>query len=178
MNCKIPAKISAGLTFDTALRFDNYPAPDWSLSLLLRGPSNIDLAATAEGNLHRFHAIAGATETWKPGQYVYSLRAKRSGDVVELSAGSLEILPDLISMAPGADVRTPAQIALEAIEAVIAKRATMDQERYRIGNRELYKTPIADLIKLRDMYRSEVQRENMAACGANPWGRRVQVRLR
>lgn len=178
MNCKIPAKISAGLTFDAALRFDNYPAPDWSLSLLLRGPSNITLNATADGNLHRFHALAGVTETWKAGQYAYSLRAKRGADVVELAAGSLAVLPDLEAMPEGADVRTPAQIALEAIEAVIAKRATMDQERYRIGNRELYKTPIADLIKLRDMYRSEVQREKQAACGANPWGRRVLVSFR
>lgn len=178
MNCKIPAKISAGLTFDAALRFDNYPAPDWSLSLLLRGPSNIDLTASADGNLHRFHALAGVTETWSAGQYVYSLRARSGGDVVELSAGSLEVMPDLAGMTAGADVRTANQIALEAIEAVIAKRATIDQERYRIGNRELYRTPVAELIKLRDMYRAEVQREKNVACGANPWGRRVLVGFR
>jgi hypothetical protein len=178
VNCKIPAKISAGLTFDTALRFDNYPAPDWALSLLLRGPSTIDLVSSQEGNLHRLHVTAGATSTWKPGQYIYSLRAKRGEEVVELSAGSLEVLPDLYSLPVGADVRTPAQIALEAIEAVISKRATIDQERYRIGNRELYRTPIAELIKLRDMYRSEVQREKQAACGANPWGRRILTSFR
>ena len=54
----------------------------------------------------------------------------------------------------------------------------MDQERYRINNRELYRTPIADLIKLRDMYRAEVNRERAAKCGKNPFGRKVRVVLR
>lgn len=117
------------------------------------------------------------TETWAPGVYTYAIRATRNGEVVELQRGQLEILPDLAATAPGTDMRSASQIALAAIEAVIAKRASIDQERYRINNRELYRTPIKDLIALRDMYRGEVRREQMAACGKSLFGGVVRVRL-
>lgn len=159
------------------MRFDAYQAPSWALSLLLRGPASIDLQAVADGANHRLQATGGVTETWAPGLYNYAIRATRGGEVVELQRGQLEIMPDLAAMAPGSDVRSAAQIALEAIEAVISKRATMDQERYRINNRELYRTPIKDLIALRDMYRGEVRRERAAACGKSLFGGVVRVRL-
>lgn len=178
MNCIFPSKISAGLSFSQSVRFDNYQAPAWSLSLLLRGPKSITLNATADGLRHVFQAAAGVTETWPAGQYVFAIRATNGVDTVELARGQLEISADLAALPEGTDVRTQAQIALAAIEAVIAKRATLDQERYRINNRELYRTPIKDLIALRDMYRGEVRREQMAACGANPWGQTVRVRFR
>ena len=51
---------------------------------------------------------------------------------------------------------------LDAIEAVIENRATLDQERYRINDRELWRTPVTELIKLRQRYRAEVQAEKNA----------------
>lgn len=97
---------------------------------------------------------------------------------MEAGNGQITILPDLASAGDGFNGKTHAQRTLEAIEAVIEKRATMDQERYRINNRELYRTPIADLLKLRDLYRLEVAREKQAQCGKNPFGRKVRVSLR
>lgn len=177
MNCVLPTKISAGLSFSQSLRFDSYQAPAWSLTLLLRGPASIDLPAVADGSNHRLQATGGVTETWAPGLYNFAIRATNGVDLVELQRGQIEIAPDMASLPVGADVRTPSQIALEAIEAVIQKRASIDQERYRINNRELYRTPIKDLIALRDMYRGEVRREQMAACGKKLWGGTVRVRL-
>jgi hypothetical protein len=66
--------------------------------------------------------------------------------------------------------------ALDAIEARLENRATIDQERYRINNRELYRMPIAELLKFRDQYRAEVQREEIAARGGNGF-RAVRVVL-
>jgi hypothetical protein len=51
------------------------------------------------------------------------------------------------------------------LEAVIEGRASLDQERYRINNRELYRTPMETLIKLRNQYRAEVSRERAKASG-------------
>lgn len=177
MSCNIPEKIGAGLSFNRLLTLTAYPAPDWALSLILRGPSSITLTALPENSQHRFLATAGFTSTWTPGTYAYALRATDGTDVVDIETGQLVVTPDLAGAEDGFDPRSPAQIALEAIEAVIAKRATMDQERYRINNRELYRTPIADLIKLRDMYRLEVRREKLAACGKSQFGATVRVRL-
>lgn len=97
---------------------------------------------------------------------------------MEVGSGQITIMPDLASAEAGYTAKTHAQRTLEAIEAVIEKRASMDQERYRINNRELYRTPIADLLKLRDLYRLEVAREQQAQRGCNPFGRKVRVSLR
>lgn len=176
--CILPETIGAGLTFDRLITLTAYPADEWALTIMLRGPSSINLTATPEGTQHRIHADAATTATWAPGDYWYTARATRGAEVVEVDAGSVTITPDLSVVTDPYDGRSQAQIALEAIDAVLAKRATMDQERYRINNRELYRTPIAELIKLRSYYASQVQREKAAACGKNLFGGVVRVRLK
>lgn len=179
MKCsQLPQKITAGLTFETRLTLDRYPAPLWAVRLMLRGPKSIDVPATTDGSGHIIRVAAGVTETWAAGDYWYSLRATNGDDVVEAASGQITILPDLAGAADGYSAKTHAQRTLEAIEAVIEKRATMDQERYRINNRELYRTPIKDLLALRDLYRLEVTREQQAQRGNNPFGRKVRVSLR
>lgn len=145
---------------------------------MLRGKSAIDMAATAEGSQHRLHATAAATAAWAPGDYWFTVRATRGADVVEVEQGQLTITPDLAAAGATFDGRTHAQRCLEAIEAVLEKRASLDQERYRINNRELYRTPVADLMRMRDLYRAEVRREKQAASGRSPFGALVRVRLK
>jgi hypothetical protein len=180
VSCNFPAKIGAGLTFDLLLTLTAYPAPAWAVSVYLRGPSSISMTAAAEGSQHRFRKELGETANWAAGDYWYTLRAvdAATGDMVEVECGQVTITPDLVNAAVGFDGRTPNQIALDAIEAVIAQRATLDQERYRINNRELYRTSIPDLLKLRDHYVRLVKREQDIACGRNPFGNTVRVRLR
>lgn len=179
VNCSIlPDKIGAGLTFSRPVTLTAYPAQDWTLSVLLRGPDVINLTATADGNQHMLTASAASTANWTPGLYTYAARVTNGTDVFEVESGQLTVAPDIASVGEGHDGRTHAQRTLEAIEAVIEKRASLDQERYRINNRELYRTPIADLLKLRDLYRAEVRREQLAARGKNPFGAAVRVRLR
>jgi hypothetical protein len=177
VTCKLPEKISAGFTFDRLLTLTGYPAPDWTVTLLLRGPSAIDLTATAEGTQHRLHAAAATTAAWAAGNYWFSLRATDGTDVVEIESAQLTIIPDLAAADEVYDGRSQAQIALEAIDAVLAKRATLDQERYRINNRELFRTPISDLLKMRSYYAALVRQEKAAACGKSLFGATVRVRL-
>ncbi|MEN9530835.1 MAG: hypothetical protein RIQ83_59 [Pseudomonadota bacterium] len=180
MSCNFPAKIGAGLTFNLLLTLTAYPAPAWSVFISLRGPGAMTMTATSEGSQHRFRADVTETADWVPGDYWYTLRAvdAATSEMVEVECGQVTITPDLINAAAGFDGRTPNQIALDAIEAVIAQRATLDQERYRINNRELYRTSIPDLLKLRDHYVRLVKREQDLACGRNPFGNTVRVRLR
>ena len=173
-----PDEITAGLTFSHLVTLTAYPAPDWSLAVYLRGPQAINLTATAEGSQHRFLVGADVTATWQAGAYWYTMRATRGSDVVEVETGELQVLPDLAAVTGAYDGRSQNEIALAAIDAVLAKRATLDQERYRINNRELYRTPIADLLKLRSYYAEQVKREKAAACGQNPFGATVRVRLK
>lgn len=174
-----PGKFSAGLTFDVLRTVTECPAiTGWALSALLRGPSNIDIAATAEGNQHRFTADAATTAAWQPGLYRYVVRASLDGQVVQVDSGQIEILPDMAALSPGSEIRTHAAIVLANIEAVLEKRATQDQARYTINNRELWRTPIADLLLLRATYQGIVQQETRVARGGSAYGRSVYIRFK
>lgn len=181
MNCILPNTISAGLTFRKLVTLTAYPADHgWGLRVYLRGKSTIDLSSTKSGSQHVISVPATETSNWVAGDYGFVIRAVHeiTGDVHEVEAGTLTILPDMATAAAGEDYRSHAQITLDAIEAVIQNRASIDQERYRINNRELYRTPMADLLKLRSLYRMEVQRERAKACGKSPFGQVIRVQLR
>lgn len=181
MDSIVPAKISAGLTFSKLVTLTGYPATEWVLSVALRGPGVIDMTGTAEGNQHRLEADATTTAAFVPGHYAYSARVKRGIYVVEVDFGTVNVLADLVQTSGGQDMRTHARITLENIRAVIENRATQDQQRYQIGtnnsNRELWRTPMADLLKLETMYAARVRAEEAKARGENIFGRQVRMRL-
>jgi enamine deaminase RidA (YjgF/YER057c/UK114 family) len=172
-----PSSITAGTTFDRTVILTAYPAPDWELRAYLRGPQSIDLEAAAEGYGHRFLAPATDTAGWAAGEYWYSLRATNGVDVVEVESGQITIKPDLAALEAGHDGRAHVQKVLDAIEAVLEKRATLDQQRYTINNRELWRTPIPELLVLRDRYRAELRRMKAASKGAL-FDQHVRVRFR
>ena len=106
-----------------------------------------------------------------------SLRASRGDEVREIDTGEVTIRPDISQLAAGHDARSHVERALAAIEAVIEKRATIDQERYRINNRELWRTPVGELLRLRDRYKAELARMQAVRRG-DLFGRTVKVAFR
>lgn len=174
----IPQRLTAGVTFQLSVVLPAFQSPQWCLKAYFRGLSVINFdAAPGENGVHRFLVTATDTALWLPGRYWYSLRAVNDAETVEIEAGTVTIAPDLAAAGPEYDGRGHARRVLEAIEAVLEKRATQDQQRYLIGNRELWRTPIADLLLLRDRYRAEVLRKQSAGAG-NLWGRQVGVSFR
>ncbi|MFB9149536.1 hypothetical protein [Roseovarius ramblicola] len=174
----IPSQITAGVTLDHTVAPAAYPASaGWTLTLYLRGPQSIDIAATADGDDHVLGATATQTGAWLAGQYWATLRASDGETVAEIEAGQVTIATDLAQVDGLYDGRGHAERVLTAIEAVIEGRATKDQERYRINNRELQRTPLADLMGLRDKYRAEVRAQKAARRGQSLLGRTVSVRL-
>lgn len=174
----IPDKIKGGIDFSARACLPAYPAGVWTLQLVLRGPAVIDLAAVADGVNHVFSAPASTTTGWGAGRYWYSVRATDGVAKHEVESGHVEITPDLANASAGFDGRSHARIVLDAINAVIEKRATLDQERYRINNRELYRTPLGDLLKLRSEYERKVAREDAKARGQAAFGKQVKVHMR
>ncbi len=172
-----PTSISAGLTLDRTTTQTAYPAPAWTLSAVFRGPSQINLTAEPVGASHRFLVAAGETGEWSPGDYWYSVRATDGVTVVEVEAGQTKIKPDLASINAVHDGRDHVRRVLDSIEAVLERRATQDQEKYKINNRELWRTPISELLVLRDRYRSELRRMNAVAKGGL-FDQAVRVRFR
>lgn len=178
MTCILPGSITAGLTFKRTVTLADYPADQgWVLNAYLRGKTAINIEATADGAKHVINVPAATTTEWQAGDYGYSVRVSKSGDVYEVGSGTLSVLSDMQTVTSG-DFRSHAQKTLDAIEAVIENRASLDQERYRINNRELYRTPMADLLKLRALYRREVNQQKAKACGKSLFGQTIRITLR
>lgn len=175
---RFPNKITAGLTFKHSVNLTAYPASSWHLVAYLRGPIAIDLSAITDGNQHLFNIPAENTKKWAAGHYGYSLRATHTdGQVDEIDTGPIQIIADLAEITDQIDLRSHARKTLAALEAVIEGRASLDQERYRINNRELYRTPLEVLTKLRNQYRVEVSRELAKESGGSQFGKVIRIKL-
>ena len=176
MSRYIPTAIRAGVTFDVEFECPSYSAPTWSATLYLRGASAITLKAQAD-SLRRFSADAAETANWKPGIYTYAIRLSDEGQVVEIETGTVQILPDIAGLDADHDARSQNRKILDAITAVLERRATQDQEKYRINNRELWRTPIPELLALKNHYAALVAAEEARNRGRSQWGPAVKVRL-
>jgi hypothetical protein len=156
---KLPAQVTAGLDFQASICSPAFPASSWTLNAVIRGPQQIDLTAVANGDEFLFSELAAVTSAWLPGEYWYSLRVTNGTSMQEIGKGQFKVIADLAAVTGPFDGRSQFEIGLDAIDAVIAKRATSDQQRYKINERELWRTPIADLMKLRAYYAAKVAQE-------------------
>ncbi len=152
MSNPLPPSITAGVTFSHVFTLTAYPAPDWALKLLLRGPQVINLKAEPQNNQHHLFISASTSKDWQPGHYQYWLRLYRSQEIHELDAGKLKILTNADHLTAGYDARSHEEIVLDNINAVLEDTATIRQKRYRINNRELDRLPIDELLKLKSKY--------------------------
>ena len=173
----IPDNITAGLTLDLRATLPAYPAPEWALSVIMRGPQAIDLTGTADGDAHLVQVDAATTAAWAAGSYWFSVRVTDGTAVYQVDEGTTTVDQDLAAISGEYDGRGHVERVLSAIEAVIEGRATKDQQRYKINNRELERTPIGDLLQLRSQYQTELRRLKMAEKGQSLLGRQVLVRF-
>ena len=151
--------IYAGDTLDFTISVPDRPAPTWTLKYRLAPASGsvIDIAATASGTDHRVQVTATTTGAWAVGTYSWTAYVESgAGARYTLARGRLDIKPASASLAAGADTRTQAEVALDAIDAVLANRATADQKSYEIAGRSLERMEIDQLLQLRAYYAQKV----------------------
>ncbi len=175
-----PAKVAAGDTWRwkrTDLAAE-YPASDgWALTyVLLNASAKITFAASADGDAFLIHEAAADTISRAAGSYTWEASVAKGVDRFRVGTGTMEVGPDFHSVA-SLDMRSHARKALAAIEAVIERRAAKDQQEYAIDGRSLKRTPIADLLVLRDRYKREVEREEQAERLGRVSGRMVVTRF-
>jgi hypothetical protein len=164
-------ELIAGDTLDFLDSVPEYPPADgWTLKYRLvprfTTPTQtpIDITATTSGTDYRVQAAAGITTSWVAGFYTWSRWVEKAGPIRQsLGDGQLEVKANPATAAQGYDGRSHARKVLDAINAVLEGRATKDQQEYAIGSRSLKRTPIADLLVLRDRYVAAVASEEAAA---------------
>lgn len=156
----------AGDTLDFLTTVIDYPASaGWTLSFRLVPQSAgtaYTFSAAAENDDYRSTVTAATTASWAAGEYSWSSYVTKGSERYTVDSGFLTIKANPATVAAGTDLRSHARKALAAVEAVIEGRASLDQEEYTINGRSLKRTPVADLIRLRSFYKSEVAREEAA----------------
>lgn len=158
-----------------------YPSSAYTVSYTAdkQGSGSTTFSITASGTEHTVEVASATTAGYTAGTYAWQLYVTRTSDSQRLSLarGTWTVITNL--SASTADPRSHAKKVLDAIEATIEGRASIDQMSYSIQGRTLARTPLADLIKLRDDYRAEYAAElnNERRAQGKPARNRLLVRL-
>lgn len=160
MTRQVPSEIIAGDTLTITITSAEYPSTDgWTGCLALRGKMPVDITAT--GNVDGSYTVSALyTETrqYPAGNYLYVLYVANPTEQYTIETGRVDVVARA-DLSRNTDVRTHARKVLDAVEATLEGRATNDQLSYTINGRSLQRTPLTELLQLREHYRDEVRKE-------------------
>lgn len=184
LKVNIPPKITAG----TTVVWDDTPTTDvlgnpvdsstHTLAYYLRYNDALEAvttSATASGTNWR-NTLSSATSTgMHAGTWYFSALATKISDssVIELGRGSFTVEASLAyaGSAPAYDGRTQAQKDLEAVQlAIRTLLAGGSVKEYRIGQRNIKRYDLAELLQLEAKLKADVKREQAAELMANGLG--------
>ena len=180
----IPKKIIAGDYIQWTLNatqdhFGNaISSPDWSVVYYLR-TNKQQFAATVNSTAHedgfKFTIASNVSETFSAGVWYYQAMANKSGaERQTIAQGTIEVIASTLYTGtnPAAfDGRTQLRKDFDAIEATIRAIANGQAvQEYKIGNRQLKKFELSELIMLRDRYKRDLVKEEKAQMIANNMG--------
>jgi hypothetical protein len=175
---KEPLEITAGDYIQWKRVLSDYPAGTWTLSYaLINATDKITITAANSGGDHLVTLAAATSADYTPGEYKWQAYVTSGSQRITVASGTITIKPDF-SSASALDNRTHVKKTLDAIEAVIEGRASQDQQEYSIANRSLKRTPLADLLMLRDKYRGYYLSEQNAENIRNGFGGKNRILVR
>lgn len=178
---RVPERLTAGdsLIVRSAALFAAYPSGDgysatWMFAPAAGGTVS-SVAATADGDAWKLTVPAGTTAGWAAGRWRWSLRI--GGPAGFAQTVDQDMLSVLVNPATNSlDARSPAQRALDAIDAALEGRASNTALEYEFSDgRRIRHMTHADLLVLRTHYARLVQSEKQKASGRGAG--RVRVRL-
>ncbi len=161
----------------------DYPATTWTLTYYFYNSSkSFSVAATADGSTYSVVISATTSAGYTAGDYKWDAYVSYGTERYKVDTGyvTLKANSGALTGGTGYDYSSTIKKIFDAIEAVIYGRASKDQSSYTIAGRTLERTPIADLIRLRNFYKSELERELAAEkinLGDTPAGK-IRVRFR
>ncbi len=160
----------------------DYAPASYSLKYSARlensGATEIEITASESGTDYIVEVGQSTSVGFKAGIYHWQAYITRTSDSerITIDSGTWEIKPNRDTTA--SDPRNHVRRVLDSIEAVIEGRATKDQENYSIQGRSLSRTPIPDLLILRDRYKAEYIREQRAERLKNNLGHSGIIKVR
>lgn len=130
-----------------------YTPATYTLSFSIRGTSSLDVTAAQEGT--QFKTVVD-TSTLSEGAAFWQAYISREGHRITIASGQSTLLPDLANQQTPFDGRTTAEFILEKVEAYMRGDATV--AKYKIGQRELQRHDLGELMKLRSQLKVEIAR--------------------
>lgn len=140
----------------------DYPTASYSLSYefnLVDGSTAANFTLTATESNDEYIIETSNTTSYTSGEYNWVAYITRSSDSarIKLTEGFTEIQENYATTT--SSIRSHAKKVLDAIEAVIENRATMDQSSMSIAGRSLSRLTIDELLQFRDRYKAEYLKE-------------------
>lgn len=154
--------------FSTLLASDG-----WELTYQLRGPTQLTLAAVAEGSGWRTVLSTEDSATLVKATYIWAAYLSRPGERKTAGGGTIFVKPDLAAVVAPIEGRSKARKALEDCEEALAsfKSSGGKVKSYTIGTRQTEFHSLADLMMVRDFWQrkvnQEVNRESIRTTGIN-----------
>lgn len=166
-----PTEILTGETLQWERDFEDYPADEWTVTYYVRGAgTGFDAAGTADGDTHQFTVSATTTGAMTAGRYDFQAFAVKGSEKYLVDSGRIIVkasLAALTSTSTTYDGRTQAKKILDAIDALMLGKASLDQQKYLIATgvpgftsqREAERIDPEQLLALRKYYARIVRRE-------------------
>jgi hypothetical protein len=173
---KVPAEIAIGETLEFEKDFEDFPADEWTVTYYFRGAGpGFNVAGTADGTTHVFTVAAATSATMVAGRYDYQAFAVKDDEKHLVDEGSTTAKASLalLNTTETYDGRSPAKKILDAIDALMQGKATLDQQSYLIATgvpgftsqRQAERIPPSELLELRKYYAGLVRSENRRQSG-------------
>lgn len=163
----------------------DYPTGDYALTYEYHedsgggGNHKFTITATEANDTYYVEVPTTTTENYHSGDYIWAAYITRSSDSarIQIDEGRTKITANFADT--NADLRSHAKKVLDALEAVIEGRATIDQSSMSIAGRSLSRMSIDELMTFKDRYTTEYLKEIKAARSKNksPTGNTVKVRF-
>lgn len=140
---------------------------DWSLTYELRGPSQLTLNATPEGDGWRVKVAPDQSAALVAGDYAAVMQLNRPDERMTVGRVKLNILPDPSKVDAPFEARSIAEKALADCKAALASFSGSNGKikSYTIGGRSTEFHSLADLLQLRNFWSRQVLLERAKASG-------------
>lgn len=179
-----PTEITIGETLTWTKSLSDYlPADGWTLTYYFRGAGKgFNAEATEETGAFLINVAATVTAEMSAGVYSWQAFVSKDDEKFLVDSGEVTAKAGFLVVDPTMTVDNRSEIkkTLDAIDAAIKGKATKDQMEYAIGNRQLKRYSISELIEARTLYAklySQERRTEKLKQGA-PFAKTIRVRFK